>query len=349
MTHNIFGDRFLGTRTPAWHQIGTVLPEPIPAMEAIRKIEADFRIEKAPLTVKVETLAGVEHIEVPGKFAIVREPTDDDPTFAILGMAGNDYEVVQRRDFASALDRLTPRWPLETIGVLGQGETVFFTLDAGLMDIGGEEVHQYFLVFDKVDGKTSAKIAFTPVRVVCQNTLTSGLSQATMTAILDHRTGINQDFNFRIDLIEKMADAQRLTMNTFELMTHARLTSDQIDEVFEAAYPHPSKPKKMGLVDAIDENDELLAALRGQGVRATESYDYYCQRADGFRQGAREMLARLNDGNGNLADSAWYVWNAVTELADWRDGSETVPVSTLFGPRAVEKKNAFKVAVKFLN
>ena len=170
-----------------------------------------------------------------------------------------------------------------------------------------------------------------------------------MTAILDHRTGINEDFNFRIDLIEKMADAQRLTMNTFELMAHSRLTEEQIDAVFAAAYPHPSKPKKMNLVDAIDENDELLSVLRQQGVRATETYDYYCQRADGFRAGAREMLARLNDGNGDLANSAWYAWNAVTELADWRDGSETVPVSTLFGTRAVEKKNAFKAAATFLN
>lgn len=349
MTHNIFGERFYGTRTPAWHQIGTVLPEPIPAVEALRMIEADFYIEKSPLKVEVSTIFGTQLVDVPGKFAIVREPTEDDNTFAVLGMAGNDYEIVQRIDFAHALDRLTDRWPLETIGVLGQGETVFFTLDAGEFEVGGELVHQYFLVYDKVDGKTSAKISFTPIRVVCQNTLVTGLSHATVTAILDHRTGINQDFQFRIDLIDKMVDAQRLTMDTFELMAHTRLGADQIEAVFAAAYPYPSKPKKMSLLDAVAEDDELLADLRMQGVRAADTYDYYCKRADGFRQGAREMLERLNDANGGLANSAWYVWNSVTELADWREGSESVPVSTLFGSRAQEKIRAFRVASSFLS
>jgi len=342
MAHNIFGKRFYGTRTPAWHQIGTVLPEPIPAVDALRMIGADFTIAKSPLKVEVSTLFGTQLVDVPGKFAIVREPTEDDNTFAVLGMAGNEYEIVQRTDFAQALDRLTDRWPLETIGVLGQGETVFFTLDAGEFEVGGELVRQYFLVYDKVDGKTSARISFTPVRVVCQNTLITGLSQATMTAILDHRTGINRDFNFRIDLIDKMVDAQRLTMDTFELMTHARLVDEEIDAVFASAYPYPSKPKKMSLLDAVAEDDEVLADLRQQGVRAADTYDYYCKRADNFRQGAREMLERLNDSNGELANSAWYVWNAITEMADWREGTESVPVSALFGTRAQEKVRAFR-------
>jgi len=326
-----------------------VLPEPIPAVDALRMIGADFTIAKSPLKVEVSTLFGTQLVDVPGEFAIVREPTEDDNTFAVLGLAGNDYEIVQRTDFAQALGRLTDRWPLETIGVLGQGETVFFTLDAGEFEIGGEPVRQYFLVYDKVDGKTSTKISFTPVRVVCQNTLITGLSQATMTAILDHRTGINRDFNFRIDLIDRMVDAQRLTMDTFELMTRARLDTDQIDVVFAAAYPYPSKPKKMSLLDAIDENDELLSDLRQQGVRAADTYDYYCQRADGFRQGAREMLERLNDANGDLANSAWYVWNTITEIADWREGSESVPVSALFGSRAQEKIRAFRAVSSFLS
>lgn len=348
MAPNLFGQRFLGIREPAWHPIGTVLPEPIPALEAIKFIEADFEIVKAPLKIEISTLFGTQLMEDPGKFAIVRQPTSDSMDFAVLGHCGKDYEIVQRTDFAVALDKLTDRWPLETVGVLGVGETVFFTLDAGSIDIAGEEVHQYFLVYDKVDGKTSAKIAFTPVRVVCQNTLTTGLKQATMSAALDHRQGINKDFNFRVDLIKKMAEAQRLTVQNFDLLAKAQIREDEAETVFAAAYPYPSKPAKMDLVGAIDVTDELLGGLREQGVRASDSYDYYCKRADTMRDGARYLYGKLNDEFPNIAGTGWAAWNAVTEMADWRNGEDSVPVSALFGTRAVEKKLAFDAAMKLI-
>lgn len=347
MSHNIFGERFLGVREPAWHGLGQVLDKPVPAVEGIKLIDADFDIVKSPLMVQVKTLFGDQVLPYTGKYALVREPVDGSASFEILGSCGEEYEIVQRRDFAQALDKLTGRWPLETIGILGKGETVFFTLDAGPVDVGGEEVHQYFLVHDRVDGKTSAKIAFTPVRVVCQNTLTSGLSQATMNAVIDHRTGIGKDVNFRIDLINKMAEAQRLTINTFEMLAHTRLVDEQVDRVFEAAYPYPTKPKKMELAGAIDVTDELLAGLRGQGIRAAESYEYYCRRADGFRTSAKELFERMNAQNSQLAGSAWYAWQAVTEMADWRDGAESVMESALFGQRMQEKVRAFNMVSSF--
>ena len=169
-----------------------------------------------------------------------------------------------------------------------------------------------------------------------------------MSAVIDHRTGINQDVNFRIDLIEKMAEAQRLTVNTFEMLASTRLVEDEVDQVFAAAYPFPSKPKKMDLVGAIDVTDELLSGLRNQGVKAAESYEYYVNRAQGFRDNAKSLFEQMNAGNSYLAGSAWYAWQAVTEMADWREGADSVAESTLFGQRMQEKVRAFKVASSFI-
>jgi hypothetical protein len=344
MAANIFGQRFLGVREPAWHQIGTVLPEPTTAVEGLKLVDGDFQIVKAPTFIEVQTLFGTQRLTDDGRYAIVREPTDDSMEYAVLGHCGEQYEIIQRADFAQALDKLTSRWPVETIGLLGKGETVFFTLDAGMIDVGGEEVHQYFLVFDRVDGKTSAKIAFTPVRVVCQNTLTVGLREATISAALDHRRNINRDFQFRIDLMDKMADAQRLTINTFELMAKSSITPEVADQIFAAAYPYPTRPAKMDLATAIEEDDELLSPLRLQGVRASDVFAYYCGRADTLRAGARELFGKFNDEQPQLGNTVWAAYNAVTELADWREGEETVPVSALFGARATEKRRAFNAA-----
>ena len=38
MAHNIFGERFLGQRKPAWHQLGLVVDEPIGAVKALERI-----------------------------------------------------------------------------------------------------------------------------------------------------------------------------------------------------------------------------------------------------------------------------------------------------------------------
>lgn len=348
MAHNIFGERFLGVRKPAWHSLGVVLENPIPAVDGLRLIDGDFEIVKAPMKVAVSTLFGTSLVDYENKFALVREPTNDSQSYEILGHCGSDYEIIQRRDFAAALDKLTDRWPLETIGILGKGEKVFFVLDAGLVDVGGEEVHQYFMVYDTVDGKTSAKTVFTPVRVVCENTCQTGLAQATMSMALSHTQGFNKDFHFRIDLISKMTDAQRLTIDTFEMLAKTTLVDAQVDAIFAAAYPYPTRPKNVDLVEAIDVTDEILGGLRAQGVKAAESYEYYCTRADGFRSNARDLFERMNAENSRLSGSAWYAWNAVTEMADWRDGAASVPESALFGQRLQEKLRAFKVAASFI-
>lgn len=36
MTANLFGERFLGNREPAWHGLGMVFTESLTAVEAIR-------------------------------------------------------------------------------------------------------------------------------------------------------------------------------------------------------------------------------------------------------------------------------------------------------------------------
>ncbi len=34
MAHNLFGERFVSARVPAWHQLGLVLEEPVSATQA---------------------------------------------------------------------------------------------------------------------------------------------------------------------------------------------------------------------------------------------------------------------------------------------------------------------------
>jgi hypothetical protein len=225
---------------------------------------------------------------------------------------------------------------------------VFFVLDAGDIEIGGELVHQYFMIYDKVDGGTSLKISFTPVRAECQNTCITALKQATITAALSHRQGIGKHVDFRIDILSEMAKSQLHTVDYFEKMAQTTLSDVQIKAVFAAAYPYPTRPAKVDLLDIVDQNDPLLTELWGQGSRALESQQYYNKRADGFRAGADWCLDQFNQKHPALANTAWATYNSVTETADWRNGSDSIPVSLLFGTRAKEKKMAFGMIQQIL-
>jgi hypothetical protein len=70
---------------------------------------------------------------------------------------------------------------------------------------------------------------------------------------------------------------------------------------------------------------------------------YYTEKAEERRKGAAELYTKLNDEYPKLGATAWHLYNAVVESADYRDG-KNVEVSALFGGRAKEKQAAFVAA-----
>jgi hypothetical protein len=344
---NIFGERIVLSRTPGWHKLGTVFTDPTTPSEGLKMANMDYQIFKAQMAGQIETPFGTQLVPVEGKSILFREPTADDPLHRFLGTCGEDYEIVQNSDVASALDRLADTWPLETMGALDRGKTMFATLDAGLTTVAGEEVHQYFLATNTSDGGTSMKIAFTPVRVVCQNTLVTGLKSATVSAALSHSRGILASLDARVDVIKKMQKASFTTLQAFEAMAKAAVDEAGTRAVLEAVYPLPVKPAKLAAVEGIDSEQDiaLLGQLWAEADSASQTWEYYCQRQMGFRSLAERLFARVNDEHPAIAGTGWALYNAVVESADYRKGADSVAQSSIWGTRANEKKAAFSAVM----
>ena len=318
------------------------------AVEAVESVGLNYNVVKVPLAGLVQTDIGTQLILAENKVMIAREPTDDDPQYRCFGVAGPDYGIIQNINLARALDRLTKEWPVETVGALGKGETVFFTLDAGHIDIKGDIIHEYFLVTDTKDGKTTMRIAYTPVRVVCQNTLVLGLKEATISAALEHTPGIEGEVNFRVGLIEQMIKVKTQIAMSFHQMSEVFLNDDDLDFILEQAYPTPKKPAKAQLLEtAFDELDiQALGDLYTEASEAVALWEYYCARAVTLRTAAKTLFEKINDEYPMIAGTPWAAYNAVVESADYRRGTETVQESALFGARAAEKKRAFHAAME---
>ena len=117
-------------------------------------------------------------IHVPGAQAIVRSSDN-----AVLGMAGKKYRILQNREAFSFFNPFLQdgQAHIETAMSLDGGRKVCILakINAKAEEVtDGDEVNAYLLLFNSHDGTTAVGILFTPIRVVCENTLNMALNLA---------------------------------------------------------------------------------------------------------------------------------------------------------------------------
>ena len=260
------------------------------------------------------------------------------------------------------IERLAETWPLETIGILDRGGQIFMTLDAGMSEVGGEEVRQYFLLSNDHTGKRALRIAVTPVRVVCQNTLIMGLKQASVTSALPHTMNVKTEAEFRINLIATMRARQEGILATLNQMAVTRVVDEQVEQILLAAYPVPTPPKRKLLADLvvkdpalmsqIMEDRQVASATMNELRTITAEWEREVKRADNLRSGARERYQVLNDEHPKVAQTIWAVYNGVTETECYRNGDPKNPRGTsesiLFGERAQVMSRAFEASLEVM-
>jgi phage/plasmid-like protein (TIGR03299 family) len=174
---------FFSVKEKAWHGLGQIVEDFPTSAEAMCYAGLDYTVEKRPLFTNgaglglagIDTDLAFPEIEVPNFYATVRADND-----AVLGVVGKDYQIVQNGDAFQFLDAIVGGGDgirYETAGALGKGERIFIT--AKLPDyirVGQDDlIEQYLFLTTSHDGLGSITAAFTPVRVVCQNTLNAAL------------------------------------------------------------------------------------------------------------------------------------------------------------------------------
>jgi hypothetical protein len=349
MSHEIFGQRFNGYKEPAWHGLGTVFTEPMLATEVIEGL--DYEVVTSPLIAAVQD--GDDTVIVPTNMVnIMREPTDDDPEWRHFGTAHKDYGLVSNRRLAELLDPFTEEWPVETVGMLGKGERIFFCLDAGEFDVAGENCKQYIMVNNSHDGKGSLNVSQSGVRTVCWNTWQYAESNSTIMFKLSHHKNVEAD---TIDYLDKMSALRKAIATAQEraqLMGTTKADQEAVFKLINAAFPLPSKPQRLRVTErVISENPDHPATIAARSAVADlkEKHERALENAHNLRQAGLDVYVALGDKFPTIAGTVWHAFNAVTELSNWRDGVSsdhvTVDRAVVYGSRAEEMKRAYKVAV----
>lgn len=301
-----------------WHGLGTQLEEPATAREAMDAAGLDYLAELR----KIQTDDGTP---IPKRKAVIRSDSGD-----VLGVVGNSYVPVQNHQAFGFLDAVVADGSLRyhTAGALGKGERVWMLAklpDDIRVKNSDDVTEKYLLLSNSHDGTSSLRVHFTPIRVVCANTLAIAASAG---------RGQGVSIIHKGDLAAKVRQAQEVLglANRFYDDAEAqinRLASHypslrQLEEYFRQVYP--------------------------------DSPDGESTRTKNVRQ---EMLRLFEQGIGHdlpaIRHTTWTALNAVTEYVDhYRStrGKTTTErasnrlESAWFGSGARLKERAWELALK---
>jgi phage/plasmid-like protein (TIGR03299 family) len=317
MAHEIENMMYVG-ETP-WHGLGIKLDKPPTAEEAIIAAGLNWKVHLEDMQL---ARSHNEQI-IPSHKAVVRASDS-----SILGVVGNKWNPIQNSDAFKFFDPFIQSGEAEyhTAGSLKDGKKIWILakLGGGPLKIAKDDViEKYLLLSNGHDGKNAGNIRFTPIRVVCNNTLTmaEGDDEAPFLRVL-HRG----------DVVQKLEDIQKiisLTNQSFEATAEqyralAKKGVKNLDRYILSVL----KPRY-----SFDEfeDDELSTVL----PRASEQI---------------KELFETGRGQDNKAirGTYWAAYNAVTEWVDYqRGGDNTRLEKAWFGKGHRIKQIALDSAFQF--
>lgn len=167
-----------------WHGEGKKVEKEMTSAEAIIAAGLDWKVSKRKLYLEDKT-------EAKGIFATVRDDNE-----AQLGFVGKVYTVLQNKDAFSFFDAIVglKAAMYHTAGALGNGERVWLMAKLpGEIKVTKDDVTEKFLLLSNShDGGSMVQVMFTPIRVVCQNTLNMAIGDATNKVRIRHTINMGQ-------------------------------------------------------------------------------------------------------------------------------------------------------------
>lgn len=283
---------YVGAREEAWHKLGITYKDVdgLSVATVLRDLQAG-QIITAPVQATVFTPEGLTLVEDPSKKMTIRQRPDGSMT--PLGVVGHGYTVVSEAEAFGFLDLVIDSGEAQvtSAGLLDGGKRAFccFTLPEAVMVGGSDEVKLHALISLAHDGTMSLTGAVTPIRTVCQNTLTLGLAMAQRVWKIRHTSKMKlqvAEARKALDITFKYADAWT---RAAEEMISTKITNDQFDElVATLTAPQGERDESKVTWKNYERNREVLHALYRQADTCEE-------------------------GRG----TAWAAYNAFTEYQDW--------------------------------
>ena len=276
-----------------WHGLGQQVSDDISTDGMMEAAGLNWSVTKQPMYY-MDDLG--EMGEVPGKSALIRSSDNK-----VMDIVGNDWNPVQNaqafeffREFVDAGDM-----QMHTAGSLKDGKMVWalakvndgFTIKTPR---GEDSVESYLLFSNPHQYGKSIDVRFTPIRVVCNNTLTLSLGQNVDQYV---RVGHQRPFNAEDAMATLGMAHQKLETykEAAEYLCQKYYTKEQVVDYFNNVFPSAGDRDSNKARQAVEVMHTQAGAELGEGT--------FWQLFNTVTYMTDHTLGRNND---NRLQSAWY-------------------------------------------
>lgn len=326
MAHNLDQSRngkaaFIAYQQPGWHNLGEVFKTELTAGEALERASLDFTVLKLP---NVHILPNMTEIISDNSFFTVRTDVNK-----ILGdKLGSKYEVMQNAEAFNIVDEILQKGTarIETAGAIDEGRKVFICLkiDKDIVVGNDDRIKQYLLISTSHDGSMSITATETPIRVVCNNTLTAALNGAKDAIKIRHTASATDRLREAMKVLKMLDNNADILTEEFNKMQDLEISKAEMFNYFGTIFCNPDEIKAFQagktMRDLSTQKQNILAKVNYLSVKGIGAADTY--------------------RNGN--PTMWTAYNAVTEYITGKNYSSVNDRanSLLFGSAAETIKEA---------
>jgi len=316
VAHNINDGRMF-VNGKCWHNEGVRVDTNLTSAEAIVTAKLNVPVITKPVYAEVNG----QFFPIEGKNCTMRQDNN-----AVLGVVGDRYKVLQNVEAFSFFDDVVKTGDAiyHSAGMLGKGERIWILakLPKDLIVFRDDVVEKYLLLTNSHDGTSTIKMYFTPIRVVCQNTLNASLKNSKDGISIRHTTNMK----FKIEEARKVLGLALDFYGDFEInaikMTKKTLSENEISSYYDK-------------VLKIDDMENASTRVLNQ---------------------KEELISLQKNGKGNnidgLKNTVWTAYNAVTEYIDHyrtvKGGDVNRINSVVFGSGAKMKETALEKALELV-
>jgi len=345
MAHNLnFNQRtgrysFFSVKEKPWHNLGQIVDQYPTSAQAIRHAGLDYQVIKTPLFTQGRAITigdggeivEPENILLPDHFATLRADTNE-----AFGVVGRDYQIVQNAEAFTFFDAIVGGDGIfyETAGALGAGERIFITAklpDYIRVGSGDDVTEKYIFLTTSHDGSGSITAAFTPIRIVCQNTLNASLHNMSNVIRIRHTAGAKQ----------RLEEAHKV-------MGLANQLSNQLEGIFNQWSKVPmTDPEVKKLIQmALAPNKETLEAIK-KGEEDELSTVFKNTVEDAFAYAMMADTQQMDTTKGTVFGA----YNAVTgyyqNVKNYKDDGAKLQSIIMGGTAQLKAQKAFELCSAF--
>lgn len=214
-------------RETPWHGLGTKVMEAPDSEGALIAAGLNWNVIQEPI------FTG-ENEPIRGYKANIR-----DSDRRVLGVVTDRYKVIQNHEAFAFTDELLGQGVrYETAGSLQDGKKVWLLAHMPHeYIISGERISPYLLFSNTHDGSGAIKVALTPIRVVCNNTLNLALSTAKRSWSMVHTGDIRSKMQEARDTLFMAERYMDELGKEFEALRLKKLPDQKVMEYIEVLLP----------------------------------------------------------------------------------------------------------------